>query len=309
MKTGKKIAYFAGCTANFVDPEVGKATIKILEKNRFRPVFPEQKCCAIPKLIYGDEDGCSKYADQMGNATRYLAPGVGTILPRYLGEAAKYRPGDFEDGGPLQADALSAANSFAEYLGISPKEAAELIEDYCSQMSERLTGDRDTWIFDDDHDRKYNLILADREDSNCLGDITGHCHYTSDWYCFTGLLYGCREYAQWLNAAIGTKYDTEEVKEVALRIRMLMDSYRVLCARMIGEKTVQSKQRVSSVNEEVEDNVMRIPGGVNADKPRIEEFCGMQGYDLETGVPTRPVLEKLGLKDVADKLAESNAFD
>jgi hypothetical protein len=78
---------------------------------------------------------------------------------------------------------------------------------------------------------------------------------------------------------------------------------------MIGEKTVQSKQRVSSVNEEVEDNVMRIPGGVNADKQRIEEFCGMQGYDLETGVPTRPVLEKLGLKDVADKLAESNAFD
>ena len=63
MKTGKKIAYFAGCTANFVDPEVGKATIKILERNGFSPEFPNQKCCAIPKLIYGDEDGCKKYAE------------------------------------------------------------------------------------------------------------------------------------------------------------------------------------------------------------------------------------------------------
>jgi aldehyde:ferredoxin oxidoreductase len=33
-----------------------------------------------------------------------------------------------------------------------------------------------------------------------------------------------------------------------------------------------------------------------------EDYCRMRGYDPKNGVPTRKELEKLGLKDVADKL-------
>jgi glycerol-3-phosphate dehydrogenase subunit C len=53
-KMDKKIAYFAGCTASYTEPEVGKATILVLEKNGFVPVFPKQDCCAIPQLFYGN---------------------------------------------------------------------------------------------------------------------------------------------------------------------------------------------------------------------------------------------------------------
>jgi hypothetical protein len=38
-----------------------------------------------------------------------------------------------------------------------------------------------------------------------------------------------------------------------------------------------------------------------------EDYCRIRGYDPETGVPIREKLEKLGLKDVADKLGMSVA--
>jgi Fe-S oxidoreductase len=50
----KKIAYFAGCTHNYIEPEVGYATVQVLEKNGLRPVFPAQECCSLPLLFYGN---------------------------------------------------------------------------------------------------------------------------------------------------------------------------------------------------------------------------------------------------------------
>jgi Fe-S oxidoreductase len=62
-KMDKKIAYFAGCTANYIEPEIGKATILVLEKNGFRPVFPKQQCCAIPQLFYGNRRSFFRHAE------------------------------------------------------------------------------------------------------------------------------------------------------------------------------------------------------------------------------------------------------
>jgi aldehyde:ferredoxin oxidoreductase len=36
-----------------------------------------------------------------------------------------------------------------------------------------------------------------------------------------------------------------------------------------------------------------------------EEYCELRGCDPDTGVPIREALEKVGLKDLADKLEES----
>jgi Fe-S oxidoreductase len=60
---GKKIAYFAGCTASYIEPEVGRATILVLEKNGFRPVFPKQNCCALPQLFYGNLRSFFRHAE------------------------------------------------------------------------------------------------------------------------------------------------------------------------------------------------------------------------------------------------------
>lgn len=49
-----RVAYFAGCAANYSDPEVGRATVQVLRHNGFQVVFPEQKCCGLPPLVFGN---------------------------------------------------------------------------------------------------------------------------------------------------------------------------------------------------------------------------------------------------------------
>jgi aldehyde:ferredoxin oxidoreductase len=44
------------------------------------------------------------------------------------------------------------------------------------------------------------------------------------------------------------------------------------------------------------------PGTPEDQIKRAEDFCKMRGYDPKTGIPTREILEQLGLKDVADIL-------
>lgn len=59
----KKIAYFAGCTANYVDPEVGKSTIEVLKKLGFEPLLLDEKCCGIPHLAAGNLRALLRHAE------------------------------------------------------------------------------------------------------------------------------------------------------------------------------------------------------------------------------------------------------
>lgn len=52
----RKIAYFAGCTANFLFPEVAKAVVKFFQLNGFDVYYPDQKCCGMPTLLEGDRN-------------------------------------------------------------------------------------------------------------------------------------------------------------------------------------------------------------------------------------------------------------
>jgi glycerol-3-phosphate dehydrogenase subunit C len=53
-KTIRKVAYFAGCTANYLFPEVPKAVVEVLRSNDVEVYIPEQKCCGMPPLLEGD---------------------------------------------------------------------------------------------------------------------------------------------------------------------------------------------------------------------------------------------------------------
>ncbi len=52
--TGRKVAYFAGCTAQYLFPDVAAATVEVLEQNGFRVYLPEQRCCGMPSMLEGD---------------------------------------------------------------------------------------------------------------------------------------------------------------------------------------------------------------------------------------------------------------
>lgn len=49
----KKVAYFAGCSAGYLFPEIGKAAVTILEKNKVHVFVPPQVCCGMPLLVEG----------------------------------------------------------------------------------------------------------------------------------------------------------------------------------------------------------------------------------------------------------------
>jgi Fe-S oxidoreductase len=46
----RTVAYFSGCTANYVDPDIGRAVVHVLEKNGILINYPEQKCCGMPHI-------------------------------------------------------------------------------------------------------------------------------------------------------------------------------------------------------------------------------------------------------------------
>jgi glycerol-3-phosphate dehydrogenase subunit C len=63
MRGEKRIAYFAGCVVNHVDPEVGKSTIQVLRKQGLRPMLLDEKCCGIPQLAAGNFREFLKHAE------------------------------------------------------------------------------------------------------------------------------------------------------------------------------------------------------------------------------------------------------
>jgi glycerol-3-phosphate dehydrogenase subunit C len=58
----RKIAYFAGCTANYLFPDVPTAVVQVLKHNGFEVYYPKQKCCGMPSLLEGDQKLTMKFA-------------------------------------------------------------------------------------------------------------------------------------------------------------------------------------------------------------------------------------------------------
>lgn len=54
LKTGEKqVAYFPGCGFNYLVPEVGEATVQVIERLGYDVVLPETVCCGLPPYFYG----------------------------------------------------------------------------------------------------------------------------------------------------------------------------------------------------------------------------------------------------------------
>jgi glycerol-3-phosphate dehydrogenase subunit C len=60
--TKGKVALFYTCPVNYHQPEIGKASVEVLERNGVSAVCPEQKCCGMPYLDGGDMDSALENA-------------------------------------------------------------------------------------------------------------------------------------------------------------------------------------------------------------------------------------------------------
>ena len=78
----KKAALFYTCSVNFNDPEVGKACIRVLEKNGVRVACPEQRCCGMPFLDGGDIDSTRASArSNIGSLYPLVQEGYDVVVP------------------------------------------------------------------------------------------------------------------------------------------------------------------------------------------------------------------------------------
>ena len=78
----EKVALFYTCYVNRHDPEIGKATVQVLEKNGIEVICPEQECCGMPYFDTGDLDTVRQKAERNLQAFKtYVEAGYKIVSP------------------------------------------------------------------------------------------------------------------------------------------------------------------------------------------------------------------------------------
>jgi len=52
----RNVAYFAGCTAGYLFPQIGRSVVEVLERNGVSAYVPHQLCCGMPLFVEGDRE-------------------------------------------------------------------------------------------------------------------------------------------------------------------------------------------------------------------------------------------------------------
>ncbi len=99
-RQNRKIAYFAGCTANYLFPEVPRAVVEVFHFNEIEVFYPEQKCCGMPSMLEGDRQltlefvkhNMDSLADAVASGYDIVCscPTCGFMLRNVLKEGAYY---------------------------------------------------------------------------------------------------------------------------------------------------------------------------------------------------------------------------
>jgi glycerol-3-phosphate dehydrogenase subunit C len=96
----RKVAFFAGCTGQYLFPKVPRAVVEVLEHNSIQVYVPEQRCCGMPSLLEGDRKLTLELAafnvDKLSEAVDAgcdivcSCPTCGYLLKQVLSEGASH---------------------------------------------------------------------------------------------------------------------------------------------------------------------------------------------------------------------------
>jgi glycerol-3-phosphate dehydrogenase subunit C len=96
----RKVAYFAGCTANYLVPAVPQAAAEVMRYNDIKVYYPDQKCCGMPSFLEGDRQLTLEFAQfNIERLAEFVAAGCdivcscptcGFMLKNVLKEGAYY---------------------------------------------------------------------------------------------------------------------------------------------------------------------------------------------------------------------------
>jgi len=145
-------------------------------------------------------------------------------------------------------------------------------------------------------DGKATLVRQDEERTD-QADITGVCTWMTS---FIGLPVDRAVMADFMTLGLGTPFQTEVLKEAALRMHNLERAFNSKCGLTRKEDRV-SKGYYDRLRPQ--GKLMPEIGFTEADLEKMkDDYYQIMGWDLQTGIPTRQTLEKVGLADVAKKL-------
>jgi glycolate oxidase iron-sulfur subunit len=110
----KSVVYFLGCAIDFALPEVGEATLDLLDAAGYGVTIASNVCCGLPPYSYGDLESARALARK--NIEALHAAGGETILTDCASCASFLRdyPQLFEEGDPMRAAAEEIAGRVRE---------------------------------------------------------------------------------------------------------------------------------------------------------------------------------------------------
>jgi len=192
----------------------------------------------------------------------------------------------------------------AEYYGISREEGEALMESFCDDFSKRWTGNPKAWEpFVVEGKGKWFKAV---ETGVAASDATGHCDWRSDRVPHSGMRFNAPEAAQAVSTTTGEPWTSESVFDALSRKRLLEASYNFLC-ELKGDQTEWSEAYSRMWTDPCPDGYFQGQGFEFSEEIG-NEYCSEWGCDPETGVPTRKELERLGMREVVEKL-ESEDLD
>jgi Fe-S oxidoreductase len=80
--SGRKVVLFYTCSVNFNDTEIGKACVRVLERNGVEVHCPEQRCCGMPFIDGGDIEATKRNArTNVDSLFPWVARGYEVVVP------------------------------------------------------------------------------------------------------------------------------------------------------------------------------------------------------------------------------------
>ncbi|MEA1961296.1 MAG: heterodisulfide reductase-related iron-sulfur binding cluster [Bacillota bacterium] len=132
-----RVAYFVGCGTNFMFPDTGISTVKVLIHNNIEVIIPDgQVCCGIPCIAEGDVKSAAEMVRK--NVQIFSELDVDAVITdcTSCGMMMKEKfPKLLEDDDPLQAKAIAMAQKvwevtdYLNHIGLTA-EASEMDESF-----------------------------------------------------------------------------------------------------------------------------------------------------------------------------------
>ena len=151
---------------------------------------------------------------------------------------------------------------------------------------------------------KYAKRVYDVENLFAISDMVGTCKFAAQEVLLVEGI-GMEDYSRLLNAVTGEDFTRADLVKVAEREMALERSYNAREGiRKIDDYPHAFQWELEHGECHPRYDRSRYRMSLEDYKLLLDEYYRLRGCDIESGIPTRPTLEGLGLEDVADDLAK-----